>query len=123
MKKLFIGKLSFSTTEESLRAAFSAYEPLTSVKVISDKMTGRSRGFGFIEIDNDEMATNAISEMDGASIDGRAIAVSEARPQEQGSRGGGGGGFRSGGRDSGGRDSGRSSRGGNYRSGGGGSRY
>lgn len=96
MKKLFIGKLSFSTTESSLRNAFAAYEPLGSVKVITDKMTGRSRGFGFIEIEDSQKAQSAIAEMDGASLDGQTIAVSEARPQNENSEGRGG--FRSGGR-------------------------
>ncbi|MBX7143950.1 MAG: RNA-binding protein [Oligoflexia bacterium] len=99
MKKLFIGKLSFSTSADALRAAFAAYEPLSSVKIISDKMTGRSRGFGFIELDDNAMAASAISEMDGAMLDGRAIAVSEARPQGDNSRSGG---FRSGYRSGGG---------------------
>jgi cold-inducible RNA-binding protein len=109
MKKLFIGKLSFSTTETSLRALFAQYEPLKSVKVISDKMTGRSRGFGFIEVEDSSKADQAIATLDGALLDGRNIAVGEARPQTEGSRSSGG--YRSNDRDSFSRDG---NRGGGY---------
>lgn len=108
MKKLFIGKLSFSTTESSLRTAFAPYEPLASVKVITDKMTGRPRGFGFIELEDSDKALSAISEMDGTHLEGQTIVVNEARPQTDRFEGGSGRRFGGGGH----RDSSR----GNYRS-------
>ncbi len=87
MKKLYVGNLSYSTTEEGLREFFRAYEPV-SVKIITDKFTGQSRGFGFVEIENAEMAERAISELNGKSLDGKTLNINEARPQT----GGGGGG-------------------------------
>lgn len=94
MKKLFIGKLSFSTTEASLRTFFAAYEPLKSVAVVKDKFNGDSRGFGFIEIEDGQKADDAIQALNGAVLDGRAIVVNEARPSTDGPRSGGqGGGF------------------------------
>lgn len=90
MKKLFIGKLSFSTTELALRSFFNAYEPLKSVALIKDKFSGESRGFAFIEIENDQSATEAITALNGASLDGKEIVVSEARPSNDGPRGSGG---------------------------------
>lgn len=80
MKKLFIGKLAFSTTEADLRAIFSDYEPLASLKIISDRDTGRSRGFGFIEIEDSSKADEAIQALDGATVDGATLVVNEARP-------------------------------------------
>lgn len=86
MKKLFIGKLSFSTTESGLRALFAPFEPLASVKIINDKFTGQSRGFAFIEIDDNKKATEAIKTLNGARLDGEVIVVNEARPQNDGPR-------------------------------------
>lgn len=88
MKKLFIGKLSYSTSEASLKAAFADFAPVASVKIIIDRDTGRSKGFGFIEIEDNERAAEAIQKMNGFSLDGSNIVVNEARPQESGSRGG-----------------------------------
>ena len=105
MKKLFVGKLSPSTTEVSLRALFTTYEPLASVKIILDKFSGASRGFAFIEISDDQKADEAIKTLNGASLVGQMIVVNEARPQNEGPRSSGG---RMGSRDSNG--SGRSSR-------------
>ena len=106
-KKLFIGRLSFDTTEETLKELFSQAGTVESVAIIMDKFSGRSRGFGFVEMTTDEEAKNAISMFDGKEVDGRAIAVSIARPREDrpartggsfgGGRSGGFGGGRSGG--------------------------
>ena len=81
-KKLYIGNLSYDTTDESLKSAFSAFGAVESATVIQDKMSGRSRGFGFVEMSNDDEAQTAIAQMDGKELDGRAIRVNEARPQE-----------------------------------------
>jgi len=85
-KKLFVGGLSWDTTDASLRKAFALYGEITEAKVISDRDTGRSRGFGFVTFARDEDAKNAISKMNGASLDGGTIKVSEA--QEKGPRDG-----------------------------------
>lgn len=115
-KKLYVGNLSYSTNDESLRAAFASFGTVESAKVIMDRETGRSKGFGFIEMSSDEEATAAISGLDGQVVDGRNLRVSEARPQEGGPRGGGGGrGFGGGGGGRGG--------GGGYGGGGGGGRW
>jgi cold-inducible RNA-binding protein len=91
-KKLFVGNLSWSTKDDGLREAFEPFGEITEAKVISDRDTGRSRGFGFVTFTNDDDAANAIEEMNGKSIDGRAIRVNEA--QERAPRNGGGGGQR-----------------------------
>ncbi|MBI2096109.1 MAG: RNA-binding protein [Candidatus Taylorbacteria bacterium] len=78
-KKLYVGNLSFSTTSESLRDAFGQAGPVVSANVISDKMTGRSRGFGFVEME-DADAEKAINMWNGQELDGRKLAVNEARP-------------------------------------------
>ena len=82
-KKLFVGNLSWGTTDQTLRDLFSAVGEVASANVISDKYTGRSRGFGFVEMANDEDAVKAVAELNGKELDGRAINVSEARPQEE----------------------------------------
>lgn len=96
-KKLFVGGLSWDTTEDGLRTAFETYGELSEVKIITDRDTGRSRGFGFISFQEDSDAMAAIDEMDGKEVDGRRITVNEARERRGGSdrggrRGGGGGG-------------------------------
>lgn len=98
-KKLYVGNLSFNTTEESLNAKFSECGAVESAKIITDRNTGRSKGFGFVEMTNDDDADAAIEKMNGTEFDGRKIVVSEAKPQEKKSfgggrdfRGGGGGG-------------------------------
>jgi RNA recognition motif-containing protein len=98
MKKLFVGNLSFSTTENDLRTLFAQYGTVHSVKLISDRETGRPRGFGFIEMDGDA-ALAAIQNLDGKDFGGRGIRVNEARERERDDRGGGmgGGGYRGGG--------------------------
>jgi RNA recognition motif-containing protein len=101
-KKLFVGGLSWDTTDDGLRQAFAAHGEITEAKVITDRDTGRSRGFGFVTFVQDEDAKTAISKMDGTSLDGKTIKVNEA--QEKSPRGGGrpGGGGYGGGRGGGG---------------------
>ena len=89
-KKLFVGGLSWETDDEGLRAAFERFGETTEAKVIMDRDTGRSRGFGFVTFTNAGDADNAISEMDGSTLDGRSLKVNEAH--ERSPRGGGGGG-------------------------------
>ncbi|MBV9349323.1 MAG: RNA-binding protein [Patescibacteria group bacterium] len=90
-KKLYFGGLSYSTTDDSLQAAVAPFGTVVSAKVIMDRETGRSRGFGFVEMSTDDEAMAVISGLDGKEIDGRAVRVSEARPQENGGGGGRGG--------------------------------
>lgn len=105
MKSIFVGNLSFSTTEEELRGLFEAYGTVDRVSIITDRDTGRSRGFAFVEMGNDQEADSAVTAMNGSSLGGRTLNVNEARPRtERGggamARGGGssrGGGGRSGG--------------------------
>jgi RNA recognition motif-containing protein len=99
--KLFVGSMSYSVNDDELNDAFAAFGTVVSAKVIMDRETGRSKGFGFVEMSTDEEAQAAIKGLDGKEIGGRAVAVSEARPQENRERrsfGGNGGGDR-GGRD------------------------
>ncbi len=95
MKKLYLGNLSYDASEDDLRDFFSDYGPIESVKVITDKFSGKSKGFGFIELADDDKALAAIDELNEQELQGRSIRVAEARPQEN--RGGGGGGHRGGG--------------------------
>lgn len=99
-KRLYIGSLSYSTTDESLRQAFSQAGEVSSASVITDKFSGRSRGFGFVEMPNDAEADKAIEMWNGKELDGRTLVVNEARPlaaraprRNFGGGGGGGGGF------------------------------
>jgi RNA recognition motif-containing protein len=89
-KKLFVGGLSWDTTDESLQKAFEPYGEISEAKVITDRDTGRSRGFGFVTFAQDEDAKTAISKMHGTSLDGRNITVNEAqeRSPREGGRGG-----------------------------------
>ena len=91
-KKLFVGGLSWGTDDDALRNAFSAFGDITDAKVITDRDTGRSRGFGFVTLANDDMADAAISKMNGATLDGRTLNVNEAQERRAGGGGGGGGG-------------------------------
>lgn len=95
-KKLFVGSLSWNTNDDELRRAFEGYGEVADAKVISDRDTGRSRGFGFVTLMDDDDANRAINEMNGSMLDGRNIVVNEA--QERGAGGGGGGGRNGGGR-------------------------
>jgi RNA recognition motif-containing protein len=85
---IYVGNLSFDTTEEDLRQAFEAFGQVTSANIISDKITGRSRGFGFVEMPAKEQAQAAIAEMNGKEIKGRAANVNEARPRNNERTGG-----------------------------------
>ncbi|MDP3778464.1 MAG: RNA-binding protein [bacterium] len=110
--KLYIGGLSYNTTEDALKDAFSQAGTVTSASIIMDKMTGRSRGFGFVEMSSDEEAKNAIDMWNGKEFEGRTLTVNEARPLGDrpprrtgggygggNDRGGNGGGFGGGRRD------------------------
>lgn len=79
---IYVGNLSYDVTDDKLREVFEAYGEVSSAKVISDKYSGRSKGFGFVEMDNDEEAQAAIDQLDGAEIDGRSVKVNEAKPRE-----------------------------------------
>ena len=89
-KNLYIGNLSYSTTSEDLQTAFEQFGTVTSAKVVSDRMTGRSRGFGFVEMEDGGDA--AIEGMNGKELQGRVLTVNEARPRADRPSGGGGGG-------------------------------
>jgi RNA recognition motif-containing protein len=125
--KLYVGNLSYNVRDDDLQQAFAQYGTVSSAKVMMDRDTGRSKGFGFVEMGSDPEAQAAINGMNGQALDGRAIVVNEARPREErpggfggggGSRGGFGGGGGSGGFGGGG--GGRSGGGGGYGGGGGG---
>jgi RNA recognition motif-containing protein len=109
-KKLYVGNLPFTTTEGMLQDMFSAVGTVESCRLITDRDSGRSKGFGFVEMSSDEEAEKAISELNGKEMEGRALTVNEARPQEP--RSGGGGGFGGGGGGRGGFGGGGGSRGG-----------
>lgn len=113
---IFVGSLPFSIDEADLRESFEVYGSVSSVKIITDKFTGRSKGFGFIEMENDEEAQKAITELNGATVEGRTIVVNKSEPKPEGerrsfnndrggyngggnSRGGGGGNYGGGNRD------------------------
>jgi len=93
-KKLYVGGLPYSVTEDKLQEIFSAHGTVESARVITDRFTGRSRGFGFVEMSNEEEAQTAIDSLNGSDLDGRSLTVNEARPQENRGGGGGGGGDR-----------------------------
>ncbi|MEM7630325.1 MAG: RNA-binding protein, partial [Planctomycetota bacterium] len=122
MKKLYVGNLPYNMDARDLEDLFGQRGEVTSAVVVNDRETGRSRGFGFVEMTNDAEADKAVEEMNGAEIDGRSLVVNEARPREdRGPRGGGGGGFGGGGGGRGGFGGGGGGRGG-YGGGGGGGR-
>src|SRR6059058_2422645 len=97
---IYVSNLSFNIQDEDLREFFAPYGEVTSAKIINDKETGRSRGFGFVEMSDDTASKKAIAELDGATVDGRNIKVMEAKPKEDrparsgGFRSNGGGGFK-----------------------------
>ncbi|SFB12345.1 RNA recognition motif. (a.k.a. RRM, RBD, or RNP domain) [Flavobacterium swingsii] len=119
---IFVGSLPWSIEEADLRESFEAYGAVESVKIITDKFTGRSKGFGFVEMPNDEEGQKAIDELNGATVDGRAIVVNKSEPKPEGERksfnnsrpsgGGYGGGNSRGGDSRGGYSGGGNSRGG-----------
>ena len=96
-KKLYVGNLPFSATDQSLADMFAASGKVESAKIITDRETGRSKGFGFVEMSDDAAAQKAIAELDGAMVDGRSIKVMIARPKEERPQGGGNGGYGGGG--------------------------
>jgi len=118
--KLYVGNLSYNIRDDELQQAFAQYGSVSSAKVMMDRETGRSKGFGFVEMGSDAEAQAAINGMNGQALDGRAIVVNEARPREE-RPGGFGGGGRSGG--GGGYGGGRSGGGGGGYGGGGGGGY
>jgi RNA recognition motif-containing protein len=85
---IFVGNLSYNSTDDSLRAAFEAHGEVKSAKVITDRDTGRSRGFGFVEMPNADEARAANDALDGKALDGREVKVNEAKPREGGPGGG-----------------------------------
>ena len=88
---IYVGNLSFNASEADLRSAFEQYGAVSTASVVMDKMSGQSRGFGFVEMPNNAEATKAIEALNGADLCGRALRVNEARPKPEGGRGGGGG--------------------------------
>lgn len=95
--KIYVGNLSYDTTEDELRAAFEAFGQVESVSIIQDKYSGRSKGFGFIEMSDKEQAQKAMTDLNGKDLGGRSLNVNEARPRTEGhqrGRDGGGGGNR-----------------------------
>src|SRR2546428_215738 len=88
MKKLFVGNLSFGATEESIRSLFETHGKVESVSLITDRDTGRSKGFGFVEMTDDAEAEKAIAAVNGRDVGGRVLAVNEARPKTEGGSGG-----------------------------------
>ena len=121
--KLYVGNLAYSIRDEDLQQSFSQFGTVTSAKVMMDRDTGRSKGFGFVEMGSDAEAQSAINGMNGQPLQGRALVVNEARPREERPGGFGGGGGRSGGGGGyGGGGGGRSGGGGGSYGSGGGSR-
>ncbi len=130
--RLYVGNLSFQSNADSVRAAFQDAGEVTDVHVVTDRETGRSRGFAFVTMGSATEAQKAISTLNGALVDGRALRVNEAEERQRGGGGGGGGGFASGGFGGGGGGGyggggdgggGRGGRGGDRRGGGGGDRW
>jgi RNA recognition motif-containing protein len=97
-KNIYVGNLNFATTEAELEQMFAEFGTVQSAKVITDRETGRSRGFGFVEMENEADGDAAIEAMNGKEIEGRSLTVNEARPRTGGGGGGGGRGGRGGGR-------------------------
>ena len=100
--KLYVGGLPYSVTDDKLQEIFAPHGTVESARVITDRMTGRSRGFGFVEMSSQSEAEEAIQKMNGTDLEGRSLTVNEAKPQQErsgggGGRGGGGGGGRGGG--------------------------
>lgn len=122
-KKLYVGNLPFSVNDQALSDAFAKFGTVDSVKIITDRDTGRSKGFGFVEMSTDEEAQEAIDKLNGQNFEGRPLTVNEAKPMAPREGGGGGGGRRSGGGGFGG--GGGGGRGGDRggRGGGGGNRW
>jgi len=94
VKQLYVGNLPWSTTEADLQGMFTEYGKVASADVITDRETGRSRGFGFVELEDDAEAARAISDLNGKDMEGRPLRVDEAQERQRGGGGGGGGGNR-----------------------------
>lgn len=119
--KIYVGNLSFQTSESELRAMFEAHGEVASASLVMDRETGRPRGFGFVEMNNDDQARAAMTALNGNNVGGRDLVVNEARPREErGGFGGGGGGRKGGFGGGGGGGGGRGGRGGGFGGGGGG---
>ena len=112
--KLYVGNLSFNTSTQDLSELFGTVGTVESTNIIEDRETGRSRGFGFVEMSSKEEGKSAIEQLNGKEIDGRALTVNEAKPREDRPRGGGGGGGRGGYGGGGGGGGGRGGYGGGY---------
>ncbi len=91
---IYVGNISWGLKDNDLQNLFAEFGEVSSAKVVNDKFSGRSKGFGFVEMPNDEQAQAAIAALNGKEIDGRSIVVNESRPKPEGERGGGGGGFK-----------------------------
>src|SRR5690349_21374593 len=123
---IYVGNLSWNLKDQDLTNMFTPYGEVASAKIVMDKFTQRSKGFGFVEMPNDEQAQAAIAQLNGSEVEGRNLVVNESRPKEEGSGGfkkrggfgGGGGGFKKGGGGGGGYRGGGSGGGGGYRGGG-----
>jgi len=111
--RLYVGNLSFNSDAETIRTAFSEFGEVTDVHLVSDRMTGQSRGFGFVTMGSSEAAMKAMEQLNGAMLEGRALKVNEAEERQSGGRGGGGGGGFGGGRGGGRGGGGGGGRGGN----------
>jgi cold-inducible RNA-binding protein len=107
VKNIFVGNLSFNSTEESVRSLFERYGAVNSARIMTDRDTGRSRGFAFVEMESEAEADQAISALNGFSMEGRALNVNEARPKPDRAFGAGGGRFEGGGGRPGGGGGGR----------------
>ena len=94
MKNIFVGNLDFGSTESSVRALFEQFGAVDRVNIVTDRDTGRSRGFAFVEMGDSEQADRAIAALNGYQMEGRSLNVNEARPKGEGAGGGGRGGFR-----------------------------
>ena len=97
-KKLYVGNLTYGVTDSTLLQMFEPHGTVQSAQVIMDRDTGRSKGFGFVEMKTDQEAKAAMTGLNGKEVDGRALTVNEARPRTEGGRGGSGGGYGGGGR-------------------------
>ncbi len=123
-RKLYVGNLSYGTTDSDLQRLFEAHGTVQSAQVVMDRDTGRSRGFGFVEMGSDQEAQAAVQALNGKEVDGRTLTVNEARPKTEGGGGGGGrGGYGGGGGGRGGYGGGGGGGRGGYGGGGGGGGY
>lgn len=91
---IYVGNLSWNLKDQDLSNLFASHGDVASAKIVTDKFTGRSKGFGFVEMPNDDQAQAAIAALNGSEVDGRNIVVNESRPKPEGERGGGGGGYK-----------------------------